>query len=340
MDNISLSICIPVYKGSHLIQEALKSLFKQKFTNYEVIIGEDTPPEYTDDIQQTEEIIKSFNDDRIKYYKNQTNLGSAINIKNIASRAKNDIIFFLAQDDILSKDALTIVSNVFKNNADVGVMARPYFWFMDDINKPVRAVLPYDENNDTILTVFDGEREFMKIFETVGQVTGLAYRRKWLDVPFNEECFPGHIYPFAGILREHKCMFIKDYIVAIGIADSQARNVSSIYDDSPIDSWLRMYKSVFAGDKYAQPRQWGIKHICTNYFGLIQLKNYANDGVLLKEIKIMLKEYPKNYTSLKFWFFALGTILTPKFVLRRLVDWYKENITANTNLKNKIKFEL
>jgi glycosyltransferase involved in cell wall biosynthesis len=338
MSNLTISICIPVYKGSALIKDALDSIFKQNFNNFEIIIGEDTPPRMVNEILKTKKIIDSFNDKRIRYYKNKKNVGSALNIKNIASKSSKDILFFLAQDDILSIKALDIVHDVFYENPEVGVMARPYFWFFDDINAPVRAVLPFNENKNTILSIFDGEKEFMKIFETVGQISGLAYRKIWLDVPFHHECFPGHIYPFAGILKKHKCMFINEYIVAIGIADSQARNISDIYDMSPTESWLRMYKSVFSGARYKQQMVWGIKHICTNYVGLLQLKNYANDGVLFREIKIMLKEYPKNYFSFKFWFFALGTILIPKFILSKLVDWYKLNIIGRVKLKSKINF--
>jgi hypothetical protein len=219
--------------------------------------------------------------------------------------------------------------DAFLLDDNVGVVTRPYFWFERDIQKPVRAVLPFDENNDRVVSIFDGKKEFMKIFESVGQLSGLAYRREFLEVPFNEECFPAHIYPFAGILRKHKCVFLKDYTVAIGIMDSQTRSVSSIYDLSPTESWLKMYRTVFAGEKYAQQRKWGEEHILTNFMGLVQLKNYAKPGVLWREIKILARERKKNLLDLKFWFFALGTLLTPRFVLIPLVDWYKLNVIAS-----------
>ncbi|MFC1623227.1 glycosyltransferase family 2 protein, partial [Patescibacteria group bacterium] len=322
--NFSFSICVPLYKSSHLVGAMLDSIFSQEgFEDYEIVIGDDNPPELVDEIRKTKEVIDSYGDPRIKYHKNEKNLGYATNLQQIIARAQNNVIFLMAQDDVLAKDALKKTHDAFLLDENVGVVTRPYFWFEKDYHKPVRAVLPYDKEKDAILSLRDGREAFLKIFESVGQLSGLAYRREFLEVPFNDECFPAHIYPFAGILRKHKCVFLKDYTVAIGIEDSQTRFVSSIYDMSPTDSWLRMYRSVFSGDEYKIARGWGESHILTNFMGLVQLKNYANPGVLRREIGILVKERRKNLLDLKFWFFVLGTVLTPRFVLISLVDWYK-----------------
>mgnify|MGYP001561445576 CR=1 FL=1 len=111
--NLSFSICIPVYKGSSLLRECLQSIVKQGFTNYEIIIGEDTPPEYRDEIKKTQEIIQSFPNQNIQYFKNKMNLGYPKNLQKIVSFAKNDIIFLMGQDDILSRNALQKTHDAF-----------------------------------------------------------------------------------------------------------------------------------------------------------------------------------------------------------------------------------
>lgn len=327
-EKLSFSICIPVYKGSHLLWNTLSRVIDQDFRNYEILIGDDNPPYEDEEIKKTQDIIASFHDERIKYHKNEKNLGYAVNLRNIVSRSKNEIIFLLGQDDILARDALQKTHDAFFLDDDVGVVTRPYFWFMDDINKPVRVVAPYDSTRDSVLSLADGKESFLKIFESVGQLSGLAYRREFLFTPFNDECFPAHIYPFAGILKKHKCVFLKDYTVAIGIRDSQTRSVSSIYDLSPTESWLRMYKTVFSGKEYEKVRTWGIEHITTNFVGLIQIKNYAKRGILMKEIGILIRERKKNMLNMKFWFFVIGTILIPRPILVFMVDWYKTKISA------------
>lgn len=344
MDNeketLIFSICIPVYKGSHILGKALDSIFNQKFDGeFEVIIGEDTPLEFSNEIKKVEELIGEYDSSKIKYIKNQKNLTYAINLQNIVSLASGKYLFLMAQDDVLSPYALQKTYDAFLLDKDIGCVTRPYFWFMDNPNTPVRMITPYNQKKDAIVSVFKKD-EFMKIFESLGQLSGLAYRRDFIEIPFNEECFPAHIYPFAGILRKYKCVFLKDYTVAVGILDSQTRSISSIYDLSPTESWLRMYNTVFAGEEFKQQRKWGVEHICGhNFEGLIQLKSYAKSGVLLKEIKILIKNRPINLLSFKFWVFVLILLLIPRFILIRVIDLYKAKINSRRVKKCFLHFD-
>ena len=74
----------------------------------------------------------------------------------------------------------------------------------------MRAVTPYDPVKDAVLSIYDGKEAFNKIFDSVGQLSGLAYRREYLEIPFHHDVFPAHIYPFAGILKKHKCDVLID----------------------------------------------------------------------------------------------------------------------------------
>lgn len=325
---LSFSICLPIYKASHVLKRCLDSILKQSFQNFEIIIGDNNEPTMIEEIEKTKKIIKSYNDQRILYFKNEKNLGYPKNLIRIVARAKNDILFLMASDDILLKNALQKTHDAFLLNKNIGVVTRPYFWFMDKYNRPVRAVFPYDKQKDAIISVYDDQIKFMKIFESVGQLSGLAYRRKYLEIPFKNDIFLSHIYPFAGILKKHKCVFLKDFTVAVGIKESQTRSTSAIYDQSPTESWLKMYKTVFSEKYYRQQREWGIKHITTNYLGLVQIKNYGKPGILFKEMKILTKNRWQNLFSLKFWFFTLGTSIVPRSILTRLVDSYKNRINA------------
>ena len=91
----SFSICMPVYQGSHLIGNAIDSIRKQGFENYEMLIGDDNQAEAKAESDKTKEILDSYNDPRIKYTKNEKNLGYPENLKSIVSRVTKDIIFLL-----------------------------------------------------------------------------------------------------------------------------------------------------------------------------------------------------------------------------------------------------
>jgi len=322
---LKFSICIPTYKGVDLIGEALKSIFSQKFQDYEIIVGNDSPSDH----QKMKRKLASFKDSRIKFIANPQNLGYPLNLRNLTKNATSEILFLMAQDDILLGEALLKTYNAFFLDDDVGAVTRPYYQFYNDVAKPVRAVLPYNERKDSVISVFDGERDVQKIFESLGQVSGLALRKKWIEADFHEEVFPAHIYPFASITKKHKIVFLKDYSVAVRIPSSQCRFKSSIYDVSPVESWVRMFKNIYSEPEYKNVREQGIKFITTtNFVGLIQIKNYSPFRNLLREIFLLVKYYPKNIFNPKFWFFSLGTVVVPRKLLIWLVDNYKEKFLS------------
>ena len=70
---LSFNICMPVYQGSHLVRNAIDSIHKQGFENYELLIGDDNKPEEKSESDKTKEILDSYNDPRIKYTNNEHN---------------------------------------------------------------------------------------------------------------------------------------------------------------------------------------------------------------------------------------------------------------------------
>jgi glycosyltransferase involved in cell wall biosynthesis len=328
---LKLTIAMPTYNGIPFISEALKSVVSQSFQDFEIIVSDDCSQD------NTVEVIKSFGDKRIKIHRNKKNLGYGKNLQVLKRLTRTDILFLMAQDDILLKDALLKTYQAFLLDDKIGVVTRPYYWFDEDVKKPVRVVAPYDENKDRVISVFDGKREVQKIFESVGQLSGLAYRTQYIDIDFHEEIFPAHIYPFASITKKYKVVFLKDYTVAVRIAMSMSRTSASTYKVSPTKSWIKMFDTVYKEKKYQEVREIGIRQVAGNFLGLVQIKNYGIFRHLIREIFILVGLRPLNLIDPRFWFVSLGTILIPRRLLIWLVDNYKKKILAR-KLKNiKIK---
>ncbi len=186
---MKFSILIPVYNGGDYIKKTLESLLSQSFSDYEVIIIDDCSSD------NTLKIIKSFGDKRIKLFQNKKNLGYPKNLEKCRKKATGEIIYLLAQDDILSLDALLDTYKAFRNHPKIGAVTRPYFWFDEDIKKPVRAKSQLNPKKDEIVNINDNYLRIIRIFQTLDQLSGLAFRKSFLNLLFIKTFLPAMFTP-------------------------------------------------------------------------------------------------------------------------------------------------
>ena len=90
-----VSILIPTYNYAHYIGEAIESALNQTYTDFELIIIDDQSKDNTDEV-----VEKYLSDPRVKYYKNEKNLGLAANFNEALKYATGDYIKYLLADDV------------------------------------------------------------------------------------------------------------------------------------------------------------------------------------------------------------------------------------------------
>lgn len=332
---MKFSILIPSYNGEKVIEETLLSILSQSFSDFEIIVNDDASTD------KTEEAVKSLGDSRIKFFKNEKNLGYPGNLNEALRKSSGEIIYLMGQDDILASGALQNTFDAFNLSKDIGAVARPYFWFDEKIEKPVRITPELNPKKDEIVRISDDFEILIKVIDVAGQLSGLAMLRKFIEVPFHKDIFPCHVYPFIAILKEHPIVFLKDRNVAVRIRSSQCRSVSSIYEKSPIESWVDFFKNVFPEENFKDFKEYAIKnYVAKNYVGLIQIRNYAKYRYLFREIWLLLKYRWQNILSPLFWIFGIGCIVTPSFILIPLVDWYKNKINSKKIKPINFKYDL
>ena len=95
-----VSVCIPTYNGEQYLKQTLDSVLNQTYKNIEIIITDDLS---SDD---TENIIKSYHDERIKYFVNTQRSGLAGNWNESLKKSSGEFIKILCQDDLLMPDAV------------------------------------------------------------------------------------------------------------------------------------------------------------------------------------------------------------------------------------------
>ena len=94
MEDPLVSVIIPTYNRAGVIKETINSIINQTYSNFEIIIVDDGSTDNTGDI------IKTFQDDRIKYYWKK-NTGLPSKARNVGLKHVNgEFIAFLDSDDI------------------------------------------------------------------------------------------------------------------------------------------------------------------------------------------------------------------------------------------------
>lgn len=109
-----ISVCVATYNGSKYIREQLLSILKQISKNDEVIVSDDISKD------DTVNIIKSINDNRIRFFRNNGRHGVVPNFENALRHAKGYIIFLSDQDDIWMDNKVEICER-YLNSYDLVV---------------------------------------------------------------------------------------------------------------------------------------------------------------------------------------------------------------------------
>lgn len=95
-----VSIIMPSWNTADFIRESIDSILAQTYTNWELLIVDDCSTDNTD------EVVASYKDERIKYFKNEKNSGAALTRNKALREAQGEWIAFLDSDDLWTVDKL------------------------------------------------------------------------------------------------------------------------------------------------------------------------------------------------------------------------------------------
>lgn len=110
--NYFISIIIPTYNEENVIENNIKSILKNDYKNYEIIVIDDNSTD------NTKKIVKKFVDkyDNIRLFVKRGAKGKPQSLNEAYGKAKGDIILFLDADSILEKKYLESHISLFNNN--------------------------------------------------------------------------------------------------------------------------------------------------------------------------------------------------------------------------------
>src|SRR4051812_10186621 len=91
----AVSFIVPAYKLAHLLPECLASILGQSFEDYEIVVMDDCSPD------DTASVVAAFADPRIRYIRNDPNLGHLRNYNKGIGLARGRYVWLISADDRL-----------------------------------------------------------------------------------------------------------------------------------------------------------------------------------------------------------------------------------------------
>lgn len=143
-----VSILMSAYNVSELISDAIESVLAQDYKNFELIIINDGSTD------NTEEIIKTFNDNKIRYILQQ-NQGVSAAVNNAINQSRGEFVIRLDSDDMMTPDFISKHLKQFKDNPDADLIYCDDY-LIDENAKPIRIIerQEYSERNILIRDLF------------------------------------------------------------------------------------------------------------------------------------------------------------------------------------------
>lgn len=116
-DQFKFTVGVPAYKG-HYLSECITSILHQTYPVFELVIINDASPDPIDSI------VAQFNNDRIKYFKNDTNEGAeyvANNYNRCLEKATGDFFILMGDDDKMEPDYLWEFAKLISKYPDLDI---------------------------------------------------------------------------------------------------------------------------------------------------------------------------------------------------------------------------
>lgn len=180
MNNIELSVIVPVYNVENYIEKCIKSLQKQTFKNFEVLVIDDESQDKSIDIVKK----LTINDKRFKVISQKNKgLGGARNTG--IENATGKYLFFLDSDDYIEEKTFQVLVD-YMNNNNVDIAVYDYFR-VDENGKKLdspkfgKCILDREDAFGKILSLKTSPQAWNKLYKKVLFVdNNIRYPEKFL----------------------------------------------------------------------------------------------------------------------------------------------------------------
>ena len=136
-----VSVCMPTYKRTKFLREALESVLAQTYPNLEIFVNDDSS---NDDIGA---IVRSYCAPNLRYRRNTPALGFVPKLNDFLDEARGEWMVILCDDDVLEPDFVARLVGNSRRHPDAHLFRSRNIWI--DVNGKLLQVDPVSPHAST-----------------------------------------------------------------------------------------------------------------------------------------------------------------------------------------------
>jgi glycosyltransferase involved in cell wall biosynthesis len=111
-----ISVCLPTYNRAGYLRETIASMLAQTATDFELIVADNCSTD------STPQVVAEFHDPRIRYVRNDANIGHYRNMDRALALARGAYVCIVHDDDVYAPEFLARESEILDRNPRVGMV--------------------------------------------------------------------------------------------------------------------------------------------------------------------------------------------------------------------------
>lgn len=255
----AVSIIIPTYNRADILPRAIDSVLGQTFSDFELYIVDDASTD------ETEAVVRSYNDDRLRYIRHESNRGSGGIARNTAiDQVTGEYVAFLDDDDVWRPTKLEKQVALFEDSPhDVGLI---YCW-MNYLDGETVVERRHPERRGYIF------REMLDRNAITNASTLLVRSEVFSDIGGFDPTLPRGIDSdfIRRVAKEYKVDYVPEVLVEYHVGHGFERD--STLDESGIRDAIASTEAKFekfseAFERYPEMYASNLAYIGTQYFML------------------------------------------------------------------------
>ena len=237
--DVKVSICIPTFNQIQLLSKNLESIVAQSFTNYEIIITDDST---NTDVEFYVREFFSKKNINYTYHKNPVALGSPANWNKAVSFAKGEYIKILHHDDWFSdKESLA----TFVNELDKHPESNLAFCNSSILNIANNS---YSENRPDVLFLNELRNDAYTLFNNnrIGSPSAVIYRAKFAPVFDEKLSYLVDVDFYIQVLKINASFVFIDKALIVNTSNNPAQvTAASLNKKIQIGEYCYLYNKIF-----------------------------------------------------------------------------------------------